>query len=169
MTREFGRFFHRPGNRFVNRFLVGEAVRIPEPSLTWKRLCAEYARKTAASLPDMFIKMDIEGAEYAVLPEVLADASRLNGMAIEFHDLETHWREFTDLMARLDEHFAIAHIHGNNFRPLIAGSTTPSVLELSLVNRTLLSAPASPNRAAYPLPELDMPNDATKPDFRLDL
>lgn len=113
----------------------------------------------------IFVKMDIEGSEYRVLSDLLADANRINGFVIEFHDCDIHWDCFSQLMDELSENFAVVHIHGNNYAPLIRGSTTPRAMEISAVNRRLLPQNLAESRASYPLRGLDRPCDPTRPDY----
>jgi hypothetical protein len=112
--------------------------------------------------------MDIEGAEYRVLPELLASADRIDGMAIEFHDCDLMAAHVDALLDRLKQHFVVVHVHGNNYGPLISGSTCPRVLEISLLNRRLVDPTelTRPNRSRYPI-GLDQPNRPDRPDYAL--
>lgn len=155
----FAAFCAAPGRTFHERF-IGAApgmMRWPDLGLTATPGCS----------PDVFVKMDIEGAEYDVLPDVLRDADRLAGMAVEFHDMAERWGDFARAMDSLQERFAIAHIHGNNWAALIPGSDVPRVLEVCVVNRALLPAMLAPSMAHYPRAGLDMPNHPDRPDHPL--
>jgi hypothetical protein len=152
------RIFH---SRFISDFeddahITWAALRRMEPALTRDE-----------PVPSIFVKVDIERSEYRVLADVIEDAARINGLAIEFHECDILWERFAELMDRLQERFAIVHIHGNNWSPLIPGSSCPQTLEVSLVNKTLLPASLSPSTAAYPIPGLDMPNNRERDDYRL--
>jgi hypothetical protein len=146
-AREFEAFFSAPDREFRQEFLgTGR--------LEWRALLATIA-------PDrrLFVKMDIEGAEYEIIPAMLADHARITGCVIEFHDCGDRWPEFEAGMDALARHFVIAHVHGNNYAPLVPGTRMPSVLEVSLVHRSLVAEPLttiSPDR--LPRPGLDMPN-----------
>jgi hypothetical protein len=62
----------------------------------------------------VFIKMDIEGGEYPLVDSIIQHNDRIVGISMEWHycaDRRDRWRE---TMARLDEYFAIVHVHGNN-------------------------------------------------------
>ncbi|HEX2540117.1 MAG TPA: hypothetical protein VHM00_03440 [Caldimonas sp.] len=89
-------------------------------------------------------------------------------MAIEFHDCDLMATHVDSLLERLRQHFVIVHVHGNNYGPLITGSACPRVLEISLLNRRLVSAAelARPNARRYPI-ELDQPNRPDKADYVL--
>jgi hypothetical protein len=116
----------------------------------------------------VFVKMDIEQSEFRVLPELMKLQRYINSMVVEFHDLDILWPNFSAIMDELQEHFEVTHIHGNNYSGLIPDSTTPKVLEVTFLNRTLLEGGyalrASP---AYPIPGLDYPNNPREKDYPL--
>lgn len=166
LSRELPRFFDGERHRFVQRFITDTDG---PSSLTWRALVAEHLPPAPTDgRPDVFVKMDIEGSEYRVLPDLLADGARITGMAIEFHDCDLLWERFEEFMAAASAHFHVAHLHGNNYVPLIAGTRTPRVLELSLVNRRLVEGAPAPSAAAFPLAGLDAPNDPARPDYPLE-
>jgi len=117
----------------------------------------------------VFIKMDIEQAEFRVLPELSAYCKYVSGMAIEFHDLDILWPNFAGLMRQLEESFVIAHLHGNNYCDLIPNSRTPKLLEVTLLKRDLIQkGEKGRDSAIYPLTGLDQPNDQSKEDYALE-
>ncbi|HEX8360058.1 MAG TPA: hypothetical protein VF613_08125 [Longimicrobium sp.] len=161
LARGLEDFFGQNG-RFCERFIT--ASESPR-SITWQSLIAEIPAEVR-DVGGVFVKMDIEGAEYEVLPEVLRDASSLSGMVIEFHDCDLHWDAFADLMDRAMTDFVVVHVHGNNWRPLIPGTAVPSTLEVTLLHRRLIGEePAS--QASYPLAGLDQPCHPDRPDYTL--
>lgn len=113
------------------------------------------------------VKMDIEGAEYAVIPALCDHAARLSMVAGEFHDVGTQPERFNRGIARLLEHFRIVHVHGNNCAPWSSAEGFPEVLEITFVHRALCPSPERPSRRPCPDPVLDAPNDPTRPDFVL--
>jgi hypothetical protein len=116
----------------------------------------------------VFIKMDIEQFEFRVLPELLNFEEYVNGMVVEFHDLDMLWANFVELMDRLSAHFEVTHIHGNNYGGLIPNSTTPKVLEITFLKRSFLKEKHSDREAtAYPIPGLDYPNNPLEKDYPL--
>lgn len=164
-AHRFDEFFRRSNRSFRPSFIDD---RDEGASMTWRTLCAsEVALQQAISTPHLFMKMDIEGAEYRVLEDILADAGRISGMVVEFHDLDTHWQRFADLMDQMSKEFAVVHMHGNNAAPLIRGSTSPRLLEVSFANRTLLPPGLSATNRRYPLTDLDKPCAPSRPDHAL--
>jgi hypothetical protein len=165
LARSLARFFDGRAHHFVPKYF--------EPadsatSVSWPSLGARYGFGGAGGC-DIFLKMDIEGAEYRTLEGVLRDADRIAGAAVEFHDLDSQWDRFAALMDAMQGPFAVAHLHGNNCAPLVAGSATPTVVEVSFVNRRLLGAAPRPSPREYPVPGLDMPNEPSLPDYPLAL
>ncbi len=120
------------------------------------------------NLPEnsVFIKMDIEQSEFQVLPNLLKFQGSINGMAVEFHDLDVLWPTFVELMNKLKEHFEITHIHGNNYGGLIPNSKTPRVLEVTFLKRNLIQEKdVACETVAYPIPGLDSPNNRRERDY----
>jgi hypothetical protein len=162
-SRAMAEFFNAPRRSYHEKFLADT----DEGSLiTWQTLCAtEPLIASRGSAPHLFVKMDIEAAEYRVLADVARDASRISGMAIEFHDCDLHWERLCESMRLMQSDFVVAHIHGNNYSRLIRESSTPRAIEVTFVNRHLLTEAPQPSTASYPLDGLDWPCDPSKPDY----
>lgn len=126
-----------------------------------------FALAQPASGRDVFLKMDIEGSEYQVIADIVRHRDRIGCLAAEFHDLERDPSAFNDAMRALGEHFAVVHVHGNNFRPYDAANDFPTVVEITFVNRSLFDGTPHPRAARYPLEGLDVPNNARKADYEL--
>lgn len=160
----FREFFEQPRRRFVNRMLMESS----SGSFGWPDLMG-MVDEDAPKAHRLFVKMDIEGAEYRVLPELLPTADRIAAIVIEFHDCDLLWERLMEVIEAMLTRFAIVHTHGNNCAPLMRESGIPRVLEISLANRDLISPEelALQNDRTYPLPTLDMPNQSDKPDYPL--
>jgi hypothetical protein len=116
----------------------------------------------------VFLKMDIEQSEFRVLPELSNFEPIINGMAIEFHDLDITWPSFVALMSSLQDRFEVTHIHGNNFAGLIPDSSVPKVLEITFLKRALIREGEVDRRdVIYPIAELDQPNNRFEKDYSL--
>lgn len=59
----------------------------------------------------IFLKVDIEGAEYDILDEIVALRDRFSGVVIEFHDFWTHRDAIVAFLDSID--FTVGHWHVN--------------------------------------------------------
>lgn len=135
-------------------------------------LAHQIARNGHEAATDMLLKIDIEGAEYAVLPSLSPTTLAQFRQIV----LEVHWLsrlsdpafrvQFRSALRHINEQFVLFHVHGNNCCPLakIGGFVVADVLELSYI-RCDLAQPA-PSRTVYPT-ILDRPNDIRHPDHSL--
>jgi tetratricopeptide (TPR) repeat protein len=119
---------------------------------------------------NVFLKMDIEGAEYECLNE-LCDSGRIaqvKQLVVEFHDLGGRFDELTSLIGRINATHALVHVHPNN-----AGGATfknkiklPDYMEFTFIRAD--GAGMKPNSDPVPNPAIDMPNVLDRPDIVLD-
>jgi hypothetical protein len=116
---------------------------------------------------NVFLKMDIEGSEYGTMKDIIRCHNRIRCVAAEFHDLDKRTAEFNDCMQVLSQYFSVVHIHGNNGASYDPVNDFPSVVEITLVNKTLLKAGSFVSLSEYPRPGLDFPNNPGVPDYRL--
>lgn len=136
-----------------------------EPS----RHYAEYisADNFAAALDrtgadQVFIKMDIEGAEYGLIDVILENRHRITGIAMEWHGCGIDGARWQEAVARWQEHYAIVHVHGNNH----VGSDRAGIfgcMELTHVRRDLITGTA-PRKEIY-MPGVDYSNVHGADDF----
>jgi hypothetical protein len=116
---------------------------------------------------DVFLKMDIEGSEYEIVPDIIRKHIRIRCLAAEFHRLDKRTEEFNQAMRLLAQHFSIVHIHGNNIGRYDTTIDFPISVEITWVNRDLLECEPGHSTLSYPREELDFPNTPTKPDYQL--
>jgi hypothetical protein len=104
--------------------------------------------------------MDIEGAEYAILPRLSPYFDKINGIAIEFHDLhkKNSLDAFNKATALLLDHFEIIHIHGNTVGGTVLNTLLPVALELTFMHKEMLPKNLAKSTAKYPINGLDFPN-----------
>ena len=121
----------------------------------------------AAGPHAVFLKMDIEGAEYAVVPDIGSLHERINCIVAELHRLGRKAATANRTIAQLLQHFRIVHIHGNNYSDYDAVNDFPDAVEITFVNKALCPEPAVPTRREYPTPGLDFPNRPARPDHQL--
>jgi len=116
---------------------------------------------------DIFLKMDIEGAEYAVMDQIIDNHQRISGLAIEFHHLDKKAAEFNLAINKLNNHFRIVHIHGNNCTPYCTASDFPSTVEVTFVHKAKMPEGAGLQDRKYPRADLDVPNTPERADYQL--
>lgn len=117
----------------------------------------------------VFLKMDIEGAEFTALNNVIENAERFNGLVVEFHGLIEKWREFRELLAQLGGEFEIVHVHGNNNGGVEAGSALPDILEVTFVHQSLVAGRETEAVVSrYPVAGIDVPCNAEREDIVID-
>jgi hypothetical protein len=106
-----------------------------------------------------FLKVDIEGAEYAVLDELVANDRITTGLAIEFHDCVKHIEEIGQFVERYG--LRLVHVHANNFSP-VSPDGVPDALELTF------SSSAQDDSTGCALPHaLDRPNRRGVPEIAI--
>ena len=101
----------------------------------------------------VFLKIDIEGWEYRVLNDVIAEADRICGLAIEFHDVDLHYARLEEFVKNLP--LRIAHVHHNSFAP-INDRGFPLVLEVTFSSHAPIAINAV--RLPHPLDRLSAPH-----------
>ena len=74
------------------------------------------------------MKIDIEGSEYRLLKDIVKNKNVINGLIIEFHELDLHLDKVSNFVKELD--FKVTHVHANNFDRVI--DNIPLVLEMTL-------------------------------------
>jgi hypothetical protein len=119
----------------------------------------------------LFIKMDIEGAEYDVLPDILNHSNNITGIVLEIHfwDQSAIHQALT-LLKMLKEEFLLIHVHGNNmcqdcFVTQNSTGKLTRVLELTYINKNYIDDYSLALDQTHPTP-LDMPNSPNLPDVR---
>lgn len=121
---------------------------------------------------DVFLKIDIEGAELDYFNEIDIDdlASFTTGLIVEVHwiDQEHNRNKFISMLEKLSNHYVLTHIHGNNWGGEFdfEGHKVPRVPELSFVNKKLLTN-WEPDNQSYPIEGLDFKNNQSIDDCDL--
>jgi len=65
-------------------------------------------------IDQVFIKMDIEGSEYGLIDLFVEHHARITGIAMEWHDCANRSSKWYDAVQKLQQHYDIVHLHGNN-------------------------------------------------------
>lgn len=128
----------------------------------------------------VLFKADVEGAEYDyILNTDISELARVTtGLVFEFHYLQdpTKNQMFWDCARKLNEHFYLCHVHGNNYAnnfvyeekqdPYIRQYSIPEVIELTYVNKDLVEHPKY-DTTSYPSEFLDRRNNLSKEELDL--
>ena len=112
----------------------------------------------------VFVKMDIEGAEYRVLDDLLRHSKNIVAMVVEFHDVDILPKLFNSLVEKIKRDFYIVHIHSNNMGG-IAPFNFPIVPEITFLNKSFFKSVPPSSDLKYPVPGLDRPNQPALADF----
>lgn len=114
----------------------------------------------------VFIKMDIEGAEYKTLPKLLPYFDKINGLVVEFHGLD-NIDDFEMVMELFSKDFYVGHIHANNAADISYETGLPLLLEIMFINKMSVTD-VKPSLKKYPLGGLDFPNIKKRKDIEFD-
>jgi hypothetical protein len=138
------------------------AERIFDQALTASDATIDRVFSRLPGKSKLLLKVDIEGCEYRVIPQILSYADRISIMAVEFHDTAPYRSIFLQQIAAMQQHFSIVHIHGNNFGG-IATDGLPEVLEITFLNNRDIEGDT--HRTHFPVAGVDYPNDPTRDDI----
>ncbi len=84
-----------------------------------------------------YLKLDIEGAEYALLDDIIAYKERFIGVAMEFHDVPDHIAEINNFLSRLE--MRVIGFNINETGKLNAAGI-PNVIELCFAAEQYITA-----------------------------
>jgi hypothetical protein len=129
----------------------------------------------------VLFKADVEGAEIEfILNTDISELARITtGLVFEFHYLQdpTRREETFECLKKLNEHFLLCHVHGNNYannfvydevqpNSYIKSYSVPEVIELTFVNKDLVPY-VKVDTKSYPSEFLDRKNELSKPELDL--
>lgn len=122
----------------------------------------------------IFLKMDIEGAEYEVFDDILKHNENITSIVLEIHfGIRGQETKALDLITRLNKDFVLVHLHANNccleaFVAPNADGFVSKVLELTYVNKRLISKYELHENQSHPT-SLDFPNTSGIGDYKFTL
>jgi hypothetical protein len=129
----------------------------------------EQIKKLNLENKKIFIKMDIEGAEFDALTDIIKKPENIAGILVKIHFLtkRKYSIKTAKLLEKLQEHFYLVHMHTNNCTSRILetmhlSSPISDVIELSHINKNLESKAQFIKEISYPT-KMDSPNH---PDFK---
>ena len=114
---------------------------------------------------NVFLKCDIEGSEYDLLDDIIANSHKFSGLTMEFHDVNIYgaFNELTNFISKIDQ--KLIHIHVNTWTwvKLQDDSYLPSVIEVTFSSNKNISF----HRDIQLPHKLDQSNDPDGADFFL--
>ena len=152
-TMDYWWFFSGPSVRHYRRFVGTDQFAYEKTAATTIPLQQVFDGIRDAGSLKPFVKIDIEGAEYLMLDELIERGHDTAGLAIEFHDCDTRMTEIGAFVERYS--LPLVHVHANPYGGIGDGGI-PRALELTFSS-------SGERRAAPPtLPHpLDRPNDGS--------
>lgn len=121
--------FFRNDNRHIRKFVAGVRDR---KHITINDVVNGFMPKHCCRF---LLKIDIEGAEYGILDDILGVSSRLDGLVMEFHDVGERIDEIGVFIAKLP--LRLCHVHCNNYGR-VDDRGLPEAIELSFTAREVI-------------------------------
>ena len=114
---------------------------------------------------DIFLKVDIEGNEYEILPEVTKYSEKIISLIIEFHDIDSNLDKIEKFIIE-NKFLKLIHIHANNYKDINTNGN-PNDIELTFVNKNKINISNERSQKSYPIHGLDYKNLKRKKDIEL--
>jgi hypothetical protein len=117
---------------------------------------------------NLILKCDIEGSEYEIIEDLLLYKNKICMIIFEFHWIDKNKELFLEKIKKIQDHFSIIHIHGNNhFNFLEDGSNIPIILEITFANNKYVLFDKEDNSLPlfFPIKYLDQPCSPLKDDL----
>ena len=80
--------------------------------------------------PPYFFSIDIEGAEFSILDQIIENANDIEGLVIEFHNINSHINQIKSFIKKLP--LKLIHIHPCNFAT-IDKNGNPNVIDIYIL------------------------------------
>lgn len=120
---------------------------------------------------NIFIKMDIEGAEYEAMNTILDSNENVTGIVIEVHfsDNPNQIIKLINLINKIERKFKLVHLHANNAgagafqAPNLIGKI-PRIIELTYINNNLVKKYEPMKDLKFPK-KIDMKNLSEANDY----
>lgn len=136
---------------------------------------SEHLKKLGLEKKKIFLKMDIEGAEFDVFDDILRHQENISGFVLELH-MNNNPVEVKKLLSSIDKSFLLVHVHGNTccksekwtFISKYSTRPIPSILELTYVNRDLITSYKVARNQKHPT-ELDQPNSTEESECKFEI
>lgn len=143
----YRRFFSRPNIRHERKMVGYDGPKC----VSLETILSDVPDRT------VFLKMDIEGAEYRVLDDIVRHSHRFTAIVIEFHEVDLHRNRIDRFLGSLTD-FAITALHPNNWGG-VDRDGDPLVLEMTLTRLEFVTQRAhGENAVALPQTNPKLPD-----------
>jgi hypothetical protein len=115
----------------------------------------------------VFVKMDIESSEFRTLLQFKPYWNKINGFVVEFHELDLLGDKFDHIVQELSDEFYVAHVHANNHTGYIYQTALPITLEVTFINKRLVTEEIQYSTYTYPIRGLDVRCNPKAPDISI--
>lgn len=157
---------------FVNECIASDNFLYSRQKSSYKiSSFTEQIKSLNLSNKKIFIKMDIEGAEYDALEDIIKNPHNVTGIVFEMHIFKKHidFDKAIKLLTALQKDFVLVHLHGLNchgsFETKNATGSIPYQIEFTYINKSLVTDYQISKNQSHPT-DLDMPNCTYKPEAR---
>lgn len=122
----------------------------------------EIAKKLGSAL--FILKVDIEGAEYEIVEQVVLLNEKIPLLLIEFHETEKYRHLFESSLEVLKKNYILSHTHANNYDGL-SNDGIPKTVEITFGNRDYFKS--DKQILELPIYGLDLPSTPNRSDIYL--
>lgn len=135
---------------------------------------SEHIKRHKLENKKIFLKMDIEGAEFDVFDDILKHSNSITGIVLEIHFMDDDNIKKTEkLLNELNKDFLLVHVHGNNlceytFSARNLKNRASRAIELTYINRNIVDEYKVSNNQKHPT-SLDRPNHPNLPDYEFEV
>ena len=127
-------------DKFIESFIV-PSTKTSHPNkdtITLKELILNLKPKNKKN--KIFLKLDIEGSEWDIFPEILTNIGHFSGIAIETHLLDSKGKNLEQMVRNFSSSgMLLVHVHPNNNGGYCKDNYLPKLLELTFIQSTLLT------------------------------
>ena len=87
--------------------------------------------EASEGLENIFLKIDIEGGEYRALNDIIKIQDKLEGLVIEFHNIDLNLQKITNFIENFN--LTLVHIHANNSD--FINNNIPAMIEVTFAKK----------------------------------
>lgn len=150
---KFKKFYNKKNNLLIKK-KIGQGGSLPYDHIDFKEIIKLTDNNSA-----IFLKIDIEGDEYRILEDIINHVKIIEGIAIEFHNVDLHLDKIVNFIKMIN--MTLVHIHPNNYSSY-GKDGIPSSLEMTFSKNPELIK----KEVSFPH-ELDQRNNPDTEDLKL--